>query len=137
MSDNIPKIEEEISVMETYNKIIMSRCNSFGCISLISAVGVGFLAYSATHIYVGFCAPAGLMGFVQSLVIMDSTFCQLLMGIITHSQSLYGAMVVGLLFSFMSGINKLISGFTGIPEGEIPQTVQIKKLTKPQVANAT
>ncbi len=103
-----------------------NSCGSTGGFTLIAALGIGFMAYSATHIYVGFCAPLGVMGFVQSLIIMDSTFCQVLMGIISHSQSLYGAMMVGLLFSIMGAINKSVSTVTGLPEGEIPRTVNVR-----------
>lgn len=84
------------------------------------------MAYSSTHLYVGFCAPLGFMGFIQSLIIMDSTFCQVLMGIISHSQSLYGAMMVGLLFSIMGGINKQVSNLSGLPENQIPRTVNAR-----------
>lgn len=97
-----------------------------GGFTFVAAVGVGFMAYSATHLYVGFCAPLGFMGFIQSLVIMDSTFCQVLMGIISHSQSLYGAMMVGLLFSIMGGINKRVSDMAGLPENQIPRTVNVR-----------
>jgi hypothetical protein len=101
-------------------------CGSIGGFTFVAAVGVGFMAYSSTHLYVGFCAPLGFMGFIQSLIIMDSTFCQVLMGIISHSQSLYGAMMVGLLFSIMGGINKSVSDMSGLPENQIPKTVNLR-----------
>jgi hypothetical protein len=131
MSESIPKIEGDFSQPESVTSIIRmcsnrNSCGSFGGFTLVAALGIGFMAYSATHVYVGFCAPLGLMGFVQSLVIMDSTFCQVLMGIISHSQSLYGAMMVGLLFSIMGGINKSVSSVTGLPEGQIPRTINVR-----------
>lgn len=131
MSESIPKIEGDFSSPPPVTKIIQmcssrNSCGSFGGFTVIAALGIGFMAYSATHVYVGFCAPLGVMGFVQSLIIMDSTFCQVLMGIISHSQSLYGAMMVGLLFSIMNGINKTVTGVTGLPEGQIPRTVNVR-----------
>ncbi len=128
MSESIPKIEGDFLPTESVTSIIRmcASRNSCGSFPLVAALGIGFMAYSATHVYVGFCAPLGFMGFIQSLVIMDSTFCQVLMGIISHSQSLYGAMMVGLLFSIMGGINKSVSSMTGVPEGQIPRTVNVR-----------
>lgn len=101
-------------------------CSDIGLYGFVTAVGVGFIAYSATHMYVCFCAPTGFWGFVQSLVIMDSTFCQVLMGLVHHSQSLYGAMMVAFLLSMIGGISKGVGWLTGTPAPEIPRNIQIK-----------
>ncbi len=101
-------------------------CSDIGVYGFVTAVGVGFIAYSATHMYVCFCAPTGFWGFVQSLVIMDSTFCQVLMGLVHHSQSLYGAMMVAFLLSMIGGISKGVGWLTGTPAPEIPRNIQVK-----------
>jgi hypothetical protein len=131
MSESIPKIEGDFSSAEDINSLLRmcssrNTCGSLGGFTFVAALGVGFMAYTSTHLYVGFCAPLGFMGFIQSLIIMDSTFCQVLMGIISHSQSLYGAMMVGLLFSIMGGINKQVSELSGLPENQIPRTVNAR-----------
>jgi hypothetical protein len=97
-------------------------------LTFASALGLGIVAYSSTHLYVYFCAPSGVWGFVQSLVIMDSTFCQSIMGLVHHSQSLYGAMMVGILFSVIAGLGKCISRATGEPAGAIPTVIQSRPL---------
>lgn len=101
-------------------------CSDIGLYGFVTAVGVGLIAYSATHAYVCFCAPTGVWGFVQSLVIMDSTFCQMLMGLVHHSQSLYGAMMVAFLLSMIGGISKGVGWLTGTPAPEIPRNVQVR-----------
>ena len=101
-------------------------CGAVGLYGLVTAIGVGFVAYSATHIYVCFCAPSGVWGFIQSLVMMDSTFCQMLLGLVHHSQSLYGAMMLAFLFSIVGGIGKGVGWITGTPAPEIPRSVQVR-----------
>lgn len=103
-----------------------------GLYGFVTAIGVGFVAYSATHIYVCFCAPSGVWGFIQSLVMMDSTFCQMLLGLVHHSQSLYGAMMIAFLFSIVGGIGKGVSWMTGTPVGAIPTSIQSRALKRPE-----
>ena len=67
-----------------------------------SALGLAFVAWSGTHMYVMFCAPTGILGFIQSLVTMDSSPCQALFSVINHSQTLYSATVGALLVGFIS-----------------------------------
>ena len=105
-------------------------CSRIGIFSFISTIGVGFVAYTATHVYVCFCAPKGLWGFIQSLVIMDSTFCQMILGIIHHSHSLYGAMVVGLLFSLLAAINNGVAWLSGVPVEDVPLTIRSRPITR-------
>lgn len=66
-------------------------------LTIVTALGLGFLAWGGTHAYIYFCAPAGLTGFLQSLVTMDSSPCQALFALITHSHTLYTATVASLL----------------------------------------
>jgi len=107
---------------------VKDTCGALGMYGFITAVGVGFVAYSTTHIYICFCAPSGIWGFIQSLVVMDSTFCQVLLGLIHHSQSLYGAMMVAFLFSLIGAMGKGIAWMTGDPPAEIPRTIQSRTL---------
>jgi hypothetical protein len=104
--------------------------SSLGIYSFVTAVGVGLIAWTTTHIYVCFCAPQGLWGFIQSLVVMDSTFCQILMAVIHHSQSLYGAMMIAFLFSIIGAIGKGVSLLTGTPEAEVPTVIQSRPIHK-------
>lgn len=109
------------------NKMITMRdtCKTIGITGFVTAIGVGFIAYSATHIYVCFCAPEGIWGFVQSLVVMDSTFCQMLMALITHSQTLYGTMLMAFLFGILGTLGRCIQWITGEPTIPItPTTIQ-------------
>ena len=123
------KIESETPQTNVIPKVTSVLGNTT-FLTFATALGLGFVAYSSTHIYVYFCAPAGVWGFVQSLVIMDSTVCQSIMGLVHHSQSLYGAMMVGLLFSIISGIGKIIAGVTGVPAGAIPTVIQSKAIRR-------
>lgn len=108
----------------------VSVCGRTGCASFITAVGVGFIAYASTHIYMCFCAPAGLWGFLQSLIVMDSTFCQMLMGLIHHTQNLYGAMMIAFLFSLVAAIGHGVSYFTGEKVPEVTDTIQPRALRR-------
>ena len=107
-----------------------SLCSRMGGYTLVTAVGVGFLAYSSTHLYMCFCAPQGVMGFIQSLVIMDSTFCQFMMSIISHTQSLYSTMMIGLLFTLVTFIGKGINWMTDEEIGEV-DSIQSRRLYRP------
>jgi hypothetical protein len=116
-------------IVEVPNKML-SFISKTGMLSFVAATGVGFIAYSSTHVYVYFCAPSGFYGFIQSMLVMDSAFCQCLMGVITHSQNLYGAMIVGILFSGIGLLGKVISYMTGEPEQPIPMTIQQRTLNR-------
>ena len=107
-----------------------SACDTLSVYGLVTAVGVGFVAYSATHLYVCFCAPQGFWGFVQSLILMDSTFCQMILGLVHHTQSLYGAVMISFLFSIVGGIGKGVAWMTGGTPGEVPTTIQSRVLTR-------
>ena len=68
----------------------------------MTALGLGFVAWSGTQMYVLFCAPAGFSGFLQSLVTMDSSPCQALFGLIGHSQMMYGVTIASLVCAAIS-----------------------------------
>ena len=78
-------------------------------LSITSALALGFLAWSSTQIYVTFCAPAGVVGFLQSLVTMDSSPCQALFAVIAHSQTLYAATVASLLFAVIGFVGSCMA----------------------------
>ena len=82
--------------------ITRESLQSSSIITLTSAVGLAFVAWSGTHTYVVFCAPSGFYGFIQSLVTMDSSPCQALFQVISHSQTLYSATIASLLFAFIT-----------------------------------
>ncbi len=68
-------------------------------IAFATALGLAFIAWSGTQLYVSLCAPSGVYGFLVSLVTMDSSPCQALFSVMSHSQTLYSAMIASLLFA--------------------------------------
>ena len=123
-----PKQQQQVSKMVT----IRDTCKTIGVTGFVTAIGVGFIAYSATHIYVCFCAPEGIWGFVQSLVVMDSTFCQMLMALISHSQTLYGTMLMAFLFGIVGTIGKCVNWMSGEQTvTTTPTTIQGKTFRLP------
>jgi hypothetical protein len=89
---------------------------SSAVLSVTSAVGLAFVAWSGTQMYVVYCVPSGVFGFVQSLVTMDSSPCQALFSVIHHSQTLYSATIGALLVAFIS----FLGSFCARPGLEIP-----------------
>jgi hypothetical protein len=73
-------------------------------IAVLGAVGLGFVSWSGVHLYIYFCAQNGLLGFIQSLVTMDSSLCQALLSLVTNSQLLYSATISSLLVGALSFI---------------------------------
>ena len=69
---------------------------------IANAVLFAFVAWSATRLYALYCAPAGLYGFLQSFLTMDSTLCKVVFAIISHTQSLYGAALATLFYAFIN-----------------------------------
>jgi hypothetical protein len=98
------------------NIISRETLQSNSIMMITSAVGLAFVAWSGTHMYVMFCAPSGLFGFVQSLVTMDSSPCQALFSVIHHSQTLYSATVGALLVGFIS----FLGSFCVRPNVQVP-----------------
>jgi hypothetical protein len=67
-----------------------------------NAIMFAFVAWSATRLYAHYCAPAGLYGFLQSFITMDSTLCKVVFAIISHTQVLYGAALATLFYAFVN-----------------------------------
>jgi hypothetical protein len=107
----------------SYSERCSNTCKQLGGWGFLSAIGIGFVAWSATHIYMCFCAPRGIFGFVQSLVVMDSSFCQILMGLMLHSQSMYKAMLVAALFAVVGTLGKVATWMSG-EEIDVPTEIQ-------------
>jgi hypothetical protein len=100
-----------------------TTCRQIGGWGLLTAVGIGFVAWSSTHVYMCFCAPQGSWGFVQSLIVMDSSFCQILMSLMIHMQSMYKAMLVAFLFGIVGSLTK-IANWMSSEEMDIPTEIQ-------------
>ena len=79
-------------------------------LAIASALGLAFVAWSGTQVYVLFCAPWGWTGFLQSLVTMDSSPCQALFAVISHTQTLYAATVASLLFAVFTFLTSCVAG---------------------------
>jgi hypothetical protein len=107
----------------SYRERCSTTCKQLGGWGFVTAIGIGFVAWSATHIYMCFCAPRGVFGFVQSLVVMDSSFCQILMGLMLHSQSMYKAMLVAALFAVVGTLGKVATWMSG-EEIDVPTEIQ-------------
>lgn len=107
------KRKKDIQQLQQIQMPIQDTCKTIGITGFVTAVSVGFIAYSATHIYVCFCAPEGVWGFIQSLIVMDSTFCQMLMALINHSQTLYGTMLMAFLFGILGTLGRCVNWMTG------------------------
>jgi len=86
--------------------------------SFALALALGGLAWTSTRVYATYCVPAGFTGFLQSLVTMDSSPCQAVFALISHSHTLYASMIAALLFGFFSLITEGISFVTGRPLNE-------------------
>ena len=108
-----------------------------GVYGFVTAVGVGFIAWSSTHMYMYFCAAQGFWGFIQSLVVMDSTFCHILLSLIHHSHSLYGAVMLGVFFTIIGAMSKAIAWMTNAKPEEIPRTVHLRTVTRQPTRDAS
>jgi hypothetical protein len=114
---------KQVKESMSYRERCSATCKQLGGWGFLSAIGIGFVAWSATHIYMCFCAPRGIFGFVQSLVVMDSSFCQILMGLMLHSQSMYKAMLVAALFAVVGTLGKVATWMSG-EEIDVPTEIQ-------------
>lgn len=76
--------------------------------SFLLSIFLGGIAWGSTRIYATYCVPAGFTGFLQSLVTMDSSPCQAVFALISHSNTLYASMIAAMLFSIFSGFNDFI-----------------------------
>jgi hypothetical protein len=77
--------------------------------AVLTALGLAFLAWGGTQLYVNFCAPSGFSGFLLSLVTMDSSPCQALFAVVAHTQILYSAMIGSLLFAIIGGLGSCMA----------------------------
>jgi hypothetical protein len=82
---------------------------------IANAIMFAFVAWAATRLYAHYCAPAGLYGFLQSFITMDSTLCKVVFAIISHTQVLYGAALATLFYAFVSMFRSKTT-----PEAPIP-----------------
>ena len=81
--------------------------------SLLLAFFLAFVAWGSTQVYATYCVPPGLRGFVTSMLTMDSSPCQAVFSLISHSNTLYASMIAALLFSMFSFFTNLIQEHGG------------------------
>lgn len=112
-----------VKVFMSSRECCSNTSKQMGGWGLLTAVGIGFVAWSSTHIYMCFCAPQGAWGFVQSLIVMDSSFCQILMSLMINMQSMYKAMLVAFLFGLIGSLTK-IANWMSSEEIDIPTEIQ-------------
>ena len=123
-----------VKVFMSSRECCSNTCKQVGGWGLITAVGIGFVAWSSSHVYMCFCAPQGAWGFIQSLLVMDSSFCQILMGLMIHMQSMYKAMLVAFLFGIVGSLTKLVNWVNG-EELDIPTEIQGPVLRRRRIRN--
>ena len=123
-----------VKVFMSYRAYCSNTCKQVGGWGLITAVGIGFVAWSSSHVYMCFCAPQGAWGFIQSLLVMDSSFCQILMGLMIHMQSMYRAMLVAFLFGIVGSLTKVVNWING-EELDIPTEIQGPVLRRRRIRN--
>ena len=123
-----------VKVFMSSRECCSNTCKQVGGWGLITAVGIGFVAWSSSHVYMCFCAPQGAWGFIQSLLVMDSSFCQILMGLMIHMQSMYKAMLVAFLFGIVGSLTKVVNWVNG-EELDIPTEIQGPVLRRRRIRN--
>ena len=123
-----------VKVFMSSRECCSNTCKQVGGWGLITAVGIGFVAWSSSHVYMCFCAPQGAWGFIQSLLVMDSSFCQILMGLMIHMQSMYRAMLVAFLFGVVGSLTKVVNWVNG-EELDIPTEIQGPVLRRRRIRN--
>jgi len=123
-----------VKVLMSSRECCSNTCKQVGGWGLLTAVGIGFVAWSSSHVYMCFCAPQGAWGFIQSLLVMDSSFCQILMGLMIHMQSMYKAMLVAFLFGIVGSLTKVVNWING-EELDIPTEIQGPVLRRRRIRN--
>jgi hypothetical protein len=83
---------------------------------IANAILFAFIAWASTRLYAHYCAPAGLYGFLQSFITMDSTLCKVVFAIISHTQVLYGAALATLFYAFVNMFRSKTTPGTPIPQ---------------------
>ena len=81
--------------------------------SFLLALFLAFVSWSSTQVYATYCVPPGLRGFVTSLITMDSSPCQAVFALISHSGTLYASMIAAVLFSAFAFFSQLINEHGG------------------------
>lgn len=77
--------------------------------SFIIALFLALVSWGSTQVYATYCVPPGLRGFITSLITMDSSPCQAVFSLISHSGTLYASMIAALLFSSFAFFSQLIN----------------------------
>ncbi len=86
--------------------------------SLLLALFLGLMSWGSTQVYATYCVPPGLSGFVTSLLTMDSSPCQAVFALISHSNTLYASMIAAFLFAVFSGFTNIINDNIGGTSGK-------------------
>ena len=86
--------------------------------SFAIAMALGSLSWISIRIYATYCVPPGLNGFIMSFITMDSSPCQAIFAMISHSHTLYASMITAIIYGVFSVITERISFFTGRPLSE-------------------
>jgi hypothetical protein len=81
--------------------------------SFLLALFLAFVAWGSTQVYATYCVPPGLRGFLTSMLTMDSSPCQAVFALISHSGTLYASMVAAVLFSLFSFFSDTIHEHSG------------------------
>ncbi len=81
--------------------------------SFLLALFLAFVAWGSTQVYATYCVPPGLRGFVTSMLTMDSSPCQAVFSLISHSNTLYASMIAAVLFAIFSFFTETINTYTG------------------------
>ncbi len=85
--------------------------------SFLLALFLGGVAWGSVRVYASMCAPEGFTGFLTSLITMDSSPCQAVFTLISHSNTLYASMIAAILYGIFNGFHDMIVLFTqeGLP----------------------
>lgn len=81
--------------------------------SFLLALFLAFVAWGSTQVYASYCVPPGLRGFITSMITMDSSPCQAVFALISHSGTLYASMVAAVMFSLFSFFSDIIHEHSG------------------------
>jgi len=80
--------------------------------SFLLAIFLGGVAWGSVRIYASYCVPEGFTGFLTSFITMDSSPCQAVFSLISHSNTLYASMIAAMLYGIFNGFHDMIILFT-------------------------
>ena len=80
--------------------------------SFLLALFLGGVAWGSVRIYATYCVPEGFTGFLTSFITMDSSPCQAVFALISHSNTLYASMIAAMLYGIFNGFHDMIILFT-------------------------